>query len=308
MAKILLATEKPFASAAVKGIEEIFGDAGFELVKLEKYTEKSELLTAIADVDGIIFRSDKITSEVLAAAKNLKIAVRAGAGYDNIDLDAASAKDVVVMNTPGQNSNAVAELGFGMLVYLNRNGFNPKAGAELRSKKFGIHAYGHIGKIMASIAKGFGMKVYAHDPFVDATLIENDGVKCEADVKELYKKCQYVAVNLPSNEKTKGIINHDLISLMPEGATVLNTARKEIIDENALLRIFEQRSDFRYLSDVAPDCKETLENNYPDRCFFTPKKMGAQTAEANINAGLAAAKQIVGYLNNGDNTFQVNKI
>ncbi|MCG8701667.1 MAG: 3-phosphoglycerate dehydrogenase [Bacteroidales bacterium] len=308
MSKILLATEKPFAPAAVEGIEEIFGNAGFELVKLEKYADKSELLAAVADVDGIIVRSDKVDSEVLEAAKNLKIAVRAGAGYDNIDLDAASTKDVVVMNTPGQNSNAVAELGFGMLVYLNRNGYNGKAGVELRGKKFGIHAYGHIGKIMGIIAKGFGMKVYAHDPFVDPTFIENDGVKCEEKVEDLYKKCQYVAVNLPVTDKTKGFINHDLMSIMPEGATLLNTARKEIIDEASLLKIMSERGDFRYVTDIAPDCKAEIESNYEGRYFFTPKKMGAQTAEANVNAGLAAARQIVGYLKDGDNTFQVNKI
>lgn len=308
MAKILLATEKPFAAEAVDGIAGIFSEAGYELVKLEKYDSKDELIAAVSDVDGIIFRSDKIDNEVLDAAKKLKIAVRAGAGYDNIDLEVASAKDVVVMNTPGQNSNAVAELGFGMLVYLNRGGFNGKPGIELRSKKFGIHAYGHIGKIMGDIAKGFGMKVYAYDPFVDPTFIENDGVKSEDDVKSLYEKCQYIAVNLPSNDKTKKSINRDLLSLMPEGATLLNTARKDIIDEESLLEMFGSRGDFRYASDVAPDCKDEIENKYPERSFFTPKKMGAQTAEANINAGLAAARQIVGYLENSDNTFQVNKI
>ena len=308
MTKILLATEKPFAAEAVDGMAGIFSEAGYGLVKLEKYDSKDELKAAIADVDGIIFRSDKIDKEVLDAANNLKIAVRAGAGYDNIDLDMASAKDVVVMNTPGQNSNAVAELGFGMLVYLNRGGFNGKAGVELRSKKLGIHAYGHIGKIMGDIGKGFGMKVYAYDPFVDPTFIENDGVKAEDDVKSLYQKCQYIAANLPANDKTRGMINYKLMSYMPEGATLLNTARKEIINEEDLLKIFEDRDDFRYVTDVAPDCKDEIEKRFPGRFFFTPKKMGAQTAEANINAGLAAARQIVGYLENGDNTFQVNKI
>ena len=308
MSKILLATEKPFASAAVDGMAAIFSDAGFEMVKLEKYENKSELLEAVADVDAMIIRSDKIDAEVLDAAKNLKIVVRAGAGYDNVDLEKASTNDVVVMNTPGQNANAVAELAFGMMVSLNRNNYNGKAGIELRGKKFGIHAYGHIGKIMALIAKGFGMKVYAHDPFVDPVMIENDGVKCEEKVDGLYSKCQYVAVNLPVTDKTRGMINKDLLSIMPEDATLINTARKEVVNENDLLNIFESRGDFRYIADVAPDCRATIEEKYADRSFFTPKKMGAQTAEANINAGLAAARQIVGYLVDGDNTFQVNKI
>jgi D-3-phosphoglycerate dehydrogenase len=306
MTKVLLATVKPFAPAAVEGIQEICNDAGFELVKLEKYGSQDDLKAAVKDVDAIIIRSDKIDKDIIDAADNLKIVVRAGAGYDNVDLAAGTAKDVVVMNTPGQNSNAVAELGIGMLIYVNRNGFNGTAGTELRGKKFGIHAYGHIGKIMARIAKGLGMKVYAHDPFVDKVIIENDGVVCEENVTDLYRKCEYVAVNLPATDKTKGFIDNDLLSIMPEGATLLNTARKEIINEADLLKVFAARNDFRYLSDVAPDCKEEIEAKYEGRYFFTPKKMGAQTAEANINAGLAAAKQIVGFLNNGDTTFKVN--
>lgn len=307
MAKVLLATVKPFAPAAVDGIQEIFSEAGFEMVKLEKYSDKSELLHAVADVEAIIIRSDIIDKEVIEAAPKLKIVVRAGAGYDNVDLAAASEKGVCVMNTPGQNSNAVAELAIGMMIYLNRNGYDGTAGTELRSKKLGIHAYGHIGKIMAHIAKGLGMKVYAHDPFVDKVLIENDGVKCEESVEDLYKKCQYVSVNLPANKHTKGMINEDLLSLMPEGATLVNAARKEIIDEESLLKVFEKRSDFRYITDVAPDCKDQIADRYAGRYFWTPKKMGAQTAEANINAGLAAARQIVSFIKDGDNTFQVNK-
>lgn len=306
MTKVLLATVKPFAPAAVEGIEEICKDAGFELVKLEKYGSQDDLKTAVKDVDAIIIRSDKIDKEIIDAADNLKIVVRAGAGYDNVDLEAASAKNVVVMNTPGQNSNAVAELGMGMLIFLNRNGFNGTAGTELRGKKLGIHAYGHIGKIMGMIGKGLGMKVYAHDPFVDKVIIENDGVVCEENVTDLYRKCEYVAVNLPATDKTRGFIDNDLMSIMPVGATILNTARKEIINEADLLKNMAARNDFRYVSDIAPDCREEIEAKYEGRYFFTPKKMGAQTAEANINAGLAAARQIAGFIKNNDTTFKVN--
>ena len=306
MTKVLIATEKPFAPVAVKGIQIICDEAGFELKKLEKYTDRAELIKAVEDADAIIFRSDIINKEVIDASKNLKIVVRAGAGYDNVDLKAATAKGVVVMNTPGQNSNAVAELGIGMMIYLNRNGFNGTSGTELRGKTFGLHAYGNIGKIMGHIGKGLGMEIHAHDPYVDCIIIENDGVRCEDDIKELYRKCQYVAVNLPANAETKGAINYDLLSLMPKGATILNTARKEIIDEPSLLRIFEERDDFRYITDVAPDCKDEIADKYEGRFFWTPKKMGAQTAEANINAGLAAARQIVGFIKDGDTTFKVN--
>ncbi|MBN2349824.1 MAG: 3-phosphoglycerate dehydrogenase [Bacteroidales bacterium] len=306
MTKILLGTEKPFAKEAVEGITKIFEDVGFQLVKLEKYTNQSDLINAVKDVDGLIIRSDIVDKEVIAAAKNLKIVVRAGAGYDNIDLTAASSKGIVAMNTPGQNANAVAELAVGMMLYLNRNGFNGSAGTELRGKKLGIHAYGHVGKIIGHIAKGLGMKVYAHDPFIDKVIIENDGVVCEEDVKDLYKKCEYISVNLPANDKTRDSINAGLLSLMPKGATLVNTARKEIIHEESLLKIFEERADFRYISDIAPDCKDQIASKYPGRFFFTPKKMGAQTAEANINAGLAAARQIVSFIQTGDKTFQVN--
>ncbi|NBC83173.1 MAG: 3-phosphoglycerate dehydrogenase [Bacteroidetes bacterium] len=306
MSKILVATEKPFAKSAVEGMGAILNEAGLSIDTLEKYTDKSELLEAVKDAEGLIIRSDKIDQQVIDAAQNLKIIVRAGAGYDNVDLKAASARDIVVMNTPGQNANAVAELGIGMMIYLNRSQFNGKAGTELRSKTLGIHGYGNIGKILAQIAHGLGMKVYAHDPFVEPKIIEDDGVINEKDVKDLYKKSQYVSVNLPANDKTKGMINADLLSLMPEGGTLVNTARKEIIDEESVLKVFKERSDFRYISDIAPDCKDEIEKNFEGRFYFTPKKMGAQTMEANTNAGLAAARQIVGYLSKGDKTFQVN--
>jgi D-3-phosphoglycerate dehydrogenase len=257
-------------------------------------------------VYAIIFRSDIIDEQVINAAGKLKIAVRAGAGYDNIDLKAATAKGVVVMNTPGQNSNAVAELAFGMMIYLNRNFYNGSSGIELRGKTLGIHAYGNIGRIVAMIAKGMGMDVYAHDPFVDKVVIENDGVKYIKDVKDLYKTCQYISVNLPANKETKESLNFELLSLMPSGATLVNTARKEIVHEASLVKMFAERKDFRYVTDVAPDCQEQIKADASNRYYATPKKMGAQTEEANVNAGLAAARQIVNFLTKGDKTFQVN--
>ncbi len=306
MTKVLIATVKPFAPIAVEGIKKIINDAGFQAVLLEKYSSQDELISAASDVDAIIFRSDIIDKEVIDAGKNLKVLVRAGAGYDNVDLEAATAKGICVMNTPGQNSNAVAELGIGMMILMNRNRFNGTAGTELRGKKFGLQAYGHIGKIMGHIGKGLGMELYAHDPYIDKVIIENDGVKYSENVEDLYNTCQYIATNLPANEKTKASVNYELLSVMPKGATLVNTARKEIIDEKSLLKMFEERPDFRYITDTAPDCKDILMEKYPDRYFATPKKMGAQTAEANINAGLAAARQIVGYIKNGDTTFKVN--
>ncbi len=306
MQTILVATDKPFAKVAVDGIREIVKNVGFELKLLEKYTSKEQLLEAVKDVEAIIVRSDIVDEQVIDAAKNLKIAVRAGAGYDNIDLKAASAKGVVVMNTPGQNSNAVAELAFGMMIYINRNFYNGSSGVELRGKTLGIHAYGNIGRIVGMIAKGMGMDVYAHDPFVDKVIIENDGIKYVNDVKDLYRKCQYISVNLPANKETRESLNYDLLSLMPAGATLVNTARKEIIHEPSLLKLFAERKDFRYVTDVAPDCQEQIKSEAPNRYYATPKKMGAQTEEANVNAGLAAARQIVGFLTKGDKTFQVN--
>ena len=306
MAKILIATVKPFSSEAVDEVKGVFQKAGDEVVVLAKYADQSDLVAAVADADAMIIRSDKVDREVLEAANNLKIVVRAGAGYDNVDLEAATEKGVVVMNTPGQNSNAVAELALGMMVFMNRNRLTPAAGTELRGKKLGIHAYGYVGRIVGMIAKGFGMKVYAFDPYVDPVIIKNDGVVYENRVEDLYSKCEYISLHIPVNAETRGSVNFGLMNLMPEGATVVNTARKEIIDESGLIKMFQERTDFRYLSDIAPDCKEALEEQFTDRVFFTPKKMGAQTAEANKNAGVAAARQIVNFLKEGDTTFKVN--
>lgn len=307
MKKILVATEKPFASEAVEQIRKIANDTPYELLLLEKYENKSELLAAVKDVHALIIRSDKVDKEVIDHAENLEIVVRAGAGYDNVDLDAASEKNIVVMNTPGQNSNAVAELAIGMMVYLARGGFNGKSGTELKDKTLGIHAYGNVGKLTAKIAKGFDMKIYAYDPFVNDDIIENDGVIPVETVQELYKNCQYISLNIPANEKTKKSINKDLMSIMPPNACIVNTARKEVMHEEDLLDIMEHRADFKYISDIAPDCAEVFAEKYQGRYFFTPKKMGAQTAEANINAGIAAVNQIINYFENNDVTFQVNK-
>ncbi len=306
MAKVLIATVKPFSAEAVEEVKGVFNEAGYEVEVLSKYPEQSDLLSAIADADALIIRSDKVDREVIEAWKNLKIVVRAGAGYDNVDLAAATEKGVVVMNTPGQNSNAVAELALGMMIFMNRSGFTPAAGSELRGKKLGIHAYGAVGRIVGMIAKGFGMKVYAYDPFVDPVVIKNDGVVYEESAKSLYSKCQYISLHIPATSETRGSIGYDLLTSMPEGATLVNTARKEVIDEEGMKRVFEERADLRYLSDIAPDCREELEEKYKGRVFFTPKKMGAQTAEANLNAGIAAARQIVNFIEKGDTTFKVN--
>lgn len=307
MKKVLIATVKPFAPAAVDAIKDIVEQAGYEFVLLEEYKDKQELITAVEDVEAMIVRSDKIDKEVIEAAKKLKIVVRAGAGYDNIDLKAASAKQTVVMNTPGQNSNAVAELALGMMVYMARNQFNGKPGTELRNKNLGIHAYGNVGKFVASIAKGFGMNIYAFDPFIDKNDMVKNAVIPVDSVEELYSKCQYVSLHIPANEKTAKSIGYDLLSKMPENAVLINTARKEVINEEELLKTFDLRKDFKYVSDITPDCTSELETRFGGRFFFTPKKMGAQTAEANINAGIAAAQQIVNYFTKGDKTFQVNK-
>ncbi len=306
MKKVLVATEKPFAPQAVSEIKDVLDHAGYELVMLEKYSELSDLLKAVSDVDAVIIRSDKFTAEVLDAAKNLKIVVRAGAGYDNIDLKAAAGKGIVAMNTPGQNSNAVAELALGMMIYNARNAFNGTAGSELKGKSLGIHAFGNVGRLVAKIARGFGMKLYAFDPFVSADAIKKEGVEPLNSVEELYSKSQYLSLHIPVNDKTRYSIGYELLSKMPEGATLVNTARKEVIDEQGLLKTFESRPDFSYLSDIAPDCKEDVARDFPGSYFFTPKKMGAQTAEANINAGRAAAMQIVAYFEEGDKTFKVN--
>ncbi len=306
MAKVLVATVKPFSAEAVKEVNGVFEEAGYEVEILSKYPEQSDLVAAVSDAEAMIVRSDKVDREVIEAASKLKIVVRAGAGYDNVDLNAASEKGIVVMNTPGQNSNAVAELAIGMLVYMNRHRFTPSAGTELRGKTLGIHAYGYVGRIVGLIAKGFGMKVFAFDPYIDPVIIKNDGVVSKESVEELYKKCEYISIHIPANAETRGSVNFDLMKLMPEGATIVNTARKEVMDEDGLAKMFRERDDFRYLSDIAPDNSDELQENYPERIFFTPKKMGAQTAEANLNAGVAAARQIVNFLEQGDTTFKVN--
>ncbi len=306
--KVLVATQKPFAKEAVEKIKEIVENAGYEFALLEKYEEKSELLDAVKDANALIVRSDKITREVLDTAGELKIVVRAGAGYDNIDLEAATEKGVVVMNTPGQNSNAVAELALGLMVYAARGFFNGKPGSELKGKTLGIHAYGNVGRLVAKIAKdGFGMNVSAYDPFIPAEKIEADGVKVYDSVEELYANNRYISLHIPANEHTKKSINYDLLSKMPKGATLVNTARKEVIDEEGLLQLMRERDDLKYVSDIAPDNAELFLEKFSGRCYFTPKKMGAQTAEANINAGIAAANQIVNFFKEGDTTFQVNK-
>ena len=305
--KVLVATEKPFAPAAVNEIRTVVENANYKLVLLEKYSDNSELLNAVSDADAIIIRSDKATKEVIDAANNLKIIVRAGAGYDNIDLSAATEKAVVAMNTPGQNSNAVAELAIGMMVYVARGLFNGKAGSELKGKTIGIHAYGNVGKLVGDIARGFGMNVAAFDPFVSAEAIEADGVKVYNTAEELYANCQYISLHIPANDKTKDSINYELLNKMPKGATLVNTARKEVVNEEELVKLMTDREDFKYVSDIAPNNAKELENKFEGRVYFTPKKMGAQTSEANINAGIAAATQIVNFLENGDKTFQVNK-
>ena len=307
MTKVLVATDKPFAAIAVKGIREVVEGAGYELALLEKYTDKSQLLDAVKDANAVIIRSDIIDAPVLDAAKELKIVVRSGAGYDNVDLAAATAHNVCVMNTPGQNSNAVAELVFGMLVYAVRNFYNGTSGTELMGKKLGILAYGNVGRNVARIAKGFGMDVYAYDAFCPADVIEKDGVKAVASTADLFKTCQIVSLHIPATAETKGSINFELMNSMPKGAIVVNTARKEVIDEAGLAKMMEERPDFKYITDIKPAIDADLTAKYPDRYFGTPKKMGAQTAEANINAGIAAAKQIVDFLQNGNEKFRVNK-
>lgn len=307
MTKVLVATDKPFAAIAVKGIREVVEGAGYELALLEKYTDKSQLLDAVKDANAVIIRSDIIDAPVLDAAKDLKIVVRAGAGYDNVDLAAATAHNVCVMNTPGQNSNAVAELVFGMLVYAVRNFYNGTSGTELMGKKLGILAYGNVGRNVARIAKGFGMDVYAYDAFCPAEVIEKDGVKAVASTADLFKTCQIVSLHIPATAETKGSINFELMNSMPKGAIVVNTARKEVIDEDGLAKMMEERPDFKYITDIKPAIDADLAAKYPDRYFGTPKKMGAQTAEANINAGIAAAKQIVDFLQNGNEKFRVNR-
>ncbi len=304
--KVLIATEKPFAAVAVNGIKEIFNEAGFEVVLLEKYTEKSELLAAVESVDAMIIRSDKVDAEVLDAAKNLKIVVRAGAGYDNVDLEAATAHGVVVMNTPGQNSNAVAELVVGMLLYAVRNQFAGTSGTELMGKKIGLMAFGAVSQNLARIAKGFGMSVAGYSPTGRPQKIVDAGCEVCETPEQLFKECDIVSLHIPSTPQTKKSIGYDLISQMKKNAILVNTARKDVIDEEGLLKAMTDRTDLRYVSDLKMDAHDEAVAALGQRYFATPKKMGAQTSEANINAGLAAARQIVAFLVNGDKTYQVN--
>ncbi len=306
--KILIATEKPFAKKALDGIKEILAAADYEVALLEKYTEKEELIAAVRDVDGMIVRSDKVTAEVIEAAEQLKIVVRAGAGFDNVDLKAASARGIVVMNTPGQNSNAVAELAVAMMIYMSRNRFTPGTGFELQGKTVGIHAYGNVGRLVGRKAKALGMNVIAYDPFVtDSALFENDGVEQVGSVEELYAASDFLSLHIPATEQTRKSIGYKLMMSMPKGATLVNTARKEVIDEVGLEAAMTERTDLKYVTDIAPDDVATMTAMFGKRFFATPKKMGAETAEANINAGLAAARQVVGYLRDGITKFQVNK-
>ena len=306
--KVLIATEKPFAKTAVEGIESILKEANYEVVRLEKYTDKAELLAAVADVDALIIRSDKVTAEVIEAAKQLKIVVRAGAGFDNVDLAAATAHNVVVMNTPGQNSNAVAELALGMMVYMARNQFNPGTGSELQGKTLAIHAYGNVGRLVGLKGKALGMNVIAYDPFItDEAVFERDGVKKMNSIAELYAAADYLSLHIPATAETKGSIGYDLAMSMPKGATIVNTARKEVINEEGLMKAMTEREDLKYITDIAPDAKDAYAEKFGKRYFGTPKKQGAETAEANVNAGLAAARQIVDFFVNGNVRFQVNK-
>ena len=305
--KVLVATEKPFAKVAVDGIREVVESAGYELALLEKYTEKAQLLDAVADADALIIRSDIVDAEVLDAAQQLKIVVRAGAGYDNIDLEAATAHKVVAMNTPGQNSNAVAELALGLMVYAVRNLYNGTSGTELKGKKLGIHAFGNVGRNVARIAQGFGMEVYAYDAYCpDDAMIAAD-VKPLHSAEELYKTCDIVSLHIPATAETKNSINHDLVNLMPKGGILVNTARKEVIDEEGLIALMQERADLKYMTDIMPVADAKFRTLFEGRYFATPKKMGAQTAEANINAGIAAARQIVDFFQTGNERFRVNK-
>lgn len=305
--KILLATQKPFAAAAVAGIKKIAEEAGHELVLLEKYAEQSDFVAAVADVDAIIVRSDKVTAEVVEAAKNLKIVVRAGAGFDNLDLAACTAHGVVAMNTPGQNSNAVAELAIAMMIFMARTQFTPATGTEIEGKTIGIQAFGNVGRLVGKKAAALGMKVKAIDPFLTPEQITAGGAEPAASLEELYGGCDYVSIHIPATPQTIKSINYDLITKMPKGATLVNTARKEVIDEEGLEKALEARPDLKYITDVAPDNLAVLQEKFGLRVFATPKKMGAQTSEANVNAGLAAASQICNYFATGCTKFQLNK-
>lgn len=307
MSKVLVATEKPFAKVAVDGIREVVEKAGMELALLEKYTQKEQLLEAVADADALIVRSDIVDAAVLDAAKQLKIVVRAGAGYDNLDLAACTEHGVVAMNTPGQNSNAVAELALGLMVYAVRNFYNGTSGTELMGKTLGIHAFGNVGRNVARIAKGFGLKVIAFDAYCPDEAMLKEDVTPVHSVEELYTQSDIVSLHIPATPETKQSINHALLSRMPKGALLVNTARKEVINEDELIMLMQERSDFRYITDIMPASDIKMKELFDGRYFSTPKKMGAQTAEANINAGIAAANQIVDFLTNGNERFRLNK-
>ena len=304
--KVLVATEKPFAKVAVDGIREIVEAAGYELCLLEKYTDVQQFYDAVADVDALIVRSDKVTAQVIDAAKNLKIVVRAGAGFDNLDLAACTANNIVAENTPGQNSNAVAELALGMMIYMARNTFKPGTGAELKGKKVGIQAYGNVGRLVAEKAKAMGMEVWAFDPFVPKEKMEAEGVHVPATLEEMYENCNYISLHIPANDQTKKLIGKNLVGRMPKGGCVINTARKEVINEEELAALMAEREDLKYCTDIAP-VEMGLFEGFEKRFFATPKKQGAETAEANINAAKAAAAQIVSFFKTGDKKFQVNK-
>lgn len=305
--KILLATQKPFATAAVEGIRKIAGDAGHELILLEKYESQEDLVKAVSDVDAMIVRSDKVTKEVVEAAGKLKIVVRAGAGYDNIDLAACTEHGVVAMNTPGQNSNAVAELAIALMIYMSRTQFTPSTGTEIQGKTLGIQAFGNVGRLVGSKAAALGMKVKALDPFLSDDAIRAGGAEPADSLEVLYRSCDFVSIHIPATPQTIGSIGYELVSSMPKGATLVNTARKEVIDEAGLMKALEERQDLKYVTDVAPDNLATMQEKFGLRVFATPKKMGAQTAEANVNAGLAAARQIVDFFATGNTKFQLNK-
>ena len=304
--KVLIATEKPFAKEALEAIKQELISGGHSVEVLEKYADKAQLLSAVADANAMIVRSDVIDKSVITAANNLKIVVRAGAGYDSIDTDYAKTKGVVVENTPGQNANAVAELVFGLLVYAVRNFFNGKSGTELKGKKLGILAFGNVGRNVARIAQGFGMEVYAFDEYCPASVIEEAGVHAVKSRDDLFKQCDIVSLHIPATPETLKSINYDVVNLMKKGGILVNTARKEVIDEAGLLKLMAEREDLKFLTDIMPDATEEFAK-FDGRYFTTPKKMGAQTAEANINAGIAAARQINNFFATGDETFRVNK-
>ena len=305
--KVLVATEKPFSKVAVDQIREIVEKGGHELATLEKYTDVKDLYAAVADADALIVRSDKVTKEVIAAAPKLKIVVRAGAGYDNLDLAACTKRGIVAMNTPGQNSNAVAELAIGMMIYISRNQFTPGTGSELKGKTLGIQAYGNVGRLVAAHAKSFGMKIMAFDPFVPAEKIQAEGVEVAASLEDLYAKSDFVSLHIPATNETKNSIGYALLSRMPKGGCLVNTARKEVINEPELVKVLEERQDLKYITDIAATNQAELNEKFGKRVFATPKKMGAETAEANINAGVAAANQICDFFATGNRKFQVNK-